>query len=592
MRRAAAYVGAGAVLVGAGAVAFTRRDIQADAVRAGLLSPRSHPALALPSSQTALGLATRDWRVPRLRWDARFALAQDDTSSPPEKAPSGPDDTGSADESEAPVEKFDFVIVGMGTAGFQALSELLLHSPEARILVVSEEDGNAYLRPPLSKDLWDKALFPEGSDPARPRAFRDWDGVPTSVYASADDTEYAAPGIEISRGKQVVDVDTVRKLVLLSDDRLVEYGSVLFATGASPNQIPAVDAVQKAALEEDAAAEVVEQAALLSNHVSTFRSLEDFDRLKGIADSSDKILVVGGGFLGTELATALARYGTRQRDGDLKVAQVFPEAGVMGDSLPPYLVRYATQRVREREGVDVRPGALVEKLEVTAPGNVVITLSNGEEFAVNHVVVAIGVSPSVELGKLGLLEIDPVNGGIVVNNEFEARRDVFVVGDAASYHDHYLGRRRVEHHDHAVHSGKLAARNMLGKRELYKHIPMFWGDISNLSYEVVGEMSSVKYRTFGVWDRSAVNADESSPDDKLQDFKRGVVYYLDDADTVVGVLLWNVWGRIDDARQLIKRGKAYPQTDQGFEDLQRGIQFESDEEEIEESSSTLVPQVQ
>ena len=118
----------------------------------------------------------------------------------------------------------------------------------------------------------------------------------------------------------------------------------------------------------------------------------------------------------------------------------------------------------------------------------------------------------------------------------------------ASYYDAYLGRRRVEHYDQAAASGKHAAKNMTGAREPYMHLPFFWSDVSSMGYEAVGNLDA-KLRTVGVWEKP------ENKDDSKNDFKRGIVYYLGKDDRVVGVILWNLFGKVEDARTVIKRGK-------------------------------------
>jgi len=166
----------------------------------------------------------------------------------------------------------------------------------------------------------------------------------------------------------------------------------------------------------------------------------------------------------------------------------------------------------------------------------------------------------------------------------------------ASYHDTALGRRRVEHHDHAVASGKHAAANMTGARRPYLHIPMFWSDLGSIAYEAVGIIDS-KLKTVGIWEKplefqisestspsSTTTADAAATSSEspttaeipptspsttkelsnwippvaageLTPYNRGVVYYINNDEVVVGAVLWNVFGKTDDARRAIRRGK-------------------------------------
>ena len=146
----------------------------------------------------------------------------------------------------------------------------------------------------------------------------------------------------------------------------------------------------------------------------------------------------------------------------------------------------------------------------------------------------VGIHPNLELAKQAGLQID---NGIVVNEQLQTLDpDIYAAGDAANFFHSALGKRvRVEHEDNAVQMGKLAGRNMAGAHDTYTHIPMFYSDLFELGYEAVGEMNS-KMQMFSDWE---------------EPFKKGVVYYLDDG-RVRGVLLWNVWEKVDEARELMK----------------------------------------
>merc|ERR1712025_978800 len=117
----------------------------------------------------------------------------------------------------------------------------------------------------------------------------------------------------------------------------------------------------------------------------------------------------------------------------------------------------------------------------------------------DHMVVAVGIEPDLALAQASNLEVDKVNGGFKVNSELEAVPDLYVAGDAASFDDPALGRRRVEHHDHAVVSGRLAGENMTGSHKAYTHQSMFWSDLGpDVGYEAIGLVDS-KLPTVGVF---------------------------------------------------------------------------------------------
>lgn len=164
-----------------------------------------------------------------------------------------------------------------------------------------------------------------------------------------------------------------------------------------------------------------------------------------------------------------------------------------------------------------------------------VRTGGGHAFEADGVVAGIGIRPNLDLAKEAGLKVE---NGIIVNERLETSiPDIYAAGDAASFLHAALGKRtRVEHEDNAVQMGKVAGRNMAGGNESYTHVPMFYSDLFELGYEAVGEMSS-KMTTVEDWQE--------------EPFKKGVVYYMEDG-RVRGVLLWNVWEKVDTARALIQ----------------------------------------
>lgn len=268
----------------------------------------------------------------------------------------------------------------------------------------------------------------------------------------------------------------------------------------------------------------------------------------------------------------------------MNVSQIYPEDGNMGKVLPKYLTEWTTNKVR-KEGVNVIPNSTVEHVSYK-DDQVHLRLNNGEELTADQVIVAVGLEPNVELASGAGLEVDPALGGFHVNSELEAKSNIWVAGDAACFYDPNLGRRRVEHHDHAVVSGRLAGENMTGARNPYWHQSMFWSDLGpDVGYEAIGLVDAM-LPTVGVWAKAtkadtpkavveATNeglrsetegeGDEPSPVpteapapapiETSEEFGKGVVFYMK-GKRVVGVLLWNVFNRMSLARKIIKEGKA------------------------------------
>ena len=146
-----------------------------------------------------------------------------------------------------------------------------------------------------------------------------------------------------------------------------------------------------------------------------------------------------------------------------------------------------------------------------------------------------GIHPNLELAKDAGLQAE---NGIIVDEHLQTSApDVYAAGDAANFFHSVLEKRvRVEHEDNAVKMGQLAGRNMAGASESYTHVPMFYSDLFDLGYEAVGELNS-KLQTVSDWE---------------EPFKKGVIYYLDEG-RVRGVLLWNVWEKVEEARALMKQ---------------------------------------
>ncbi|CAO3637451.1 unnamed protein product [Mucor hiemalis] len=472
----------------------------------------------------------------------------------------------------APVKKVQkpYVLVGAGTASFAAAQAIREKDPEANVIIIGDEGYAPYMRPPLSKELW----FSEDPNVAETLVFKDWSGSErNTIYqdiseyeviedASGSDVQSNKPKLLLNKSVSKLNVED--HTVTLNDGSVIYYHKVLLATGGEPKKLPA-------------------QAD--DKNVTTFRSIKDFQKLEKIAKDGAHIVVVGGGFLGSELAVALAHKSGKE---NLKVTQIFPEEGNMANVFPGYLTKWTTTRVRKL-GVDVKDNNTVKSVATDKEsGKAVIQLGNGEFLSVDHVIVAIGIEPRVDLAREAGLEIDEKRSGVVVNAELEARSDVYAAGDMVSFHDVQLGRRRIEHHDHAVLSGRHAGENMVGASRAYNHQSMFWSDLGpEIGYEAVGLIDS-QLSTVSVWAKAtaedtpaaaaaseadspraapggeapaapastassvteAVKAKNPFQDEK---FGKGLVFYVRD-QKIVGLVLFNVFGKVQEARDIINGG--------------------------------------
>ncbi|XP_006825404.1 apoptosis-inducing factor 1, mitochondrial-like [Saccoglossus kowalevskii] len=468
-----------------------------------------------------------------------------------------------------------YLLIGGGTASFAAFRAIRAKDSTAQILIVTAEDHLPYMRPPLSKEFW----FSDDKKAVENLRFKQWNGrersiffEPAAFYCRPNELLYKEKGgVGVATGRKVVELDPVEKKAYLDNGWEIYYDKCLIANGGTPRTLPAlVNADDK-----------------IKKKTTLFRTIDDFKELDRITNNVGSVGIVGGGFLGSELACALAKRG---KENGLKVHQIYPEFGNMARVLPEYLSHWTTNKIIE-EGVDVMPKHRVKSVSLDN-GKLVLKMKEGkDEVKVDHLIVAVGIEANTDLAKTSGLEIDDAHGGYRVNAELEARSNVWVAGDAACFYDIKLGRRRVEHHDHAVVSGRLAGENMTGAGKPYWHQSMFWSDLGpNIGYEAIGITDS-SLPTVGVFakatekdtpkaaseasgeamrsdsEMSAMNEESVPSTDQSaapvlkvpnmdENFGKGVIFYMKDK-IIVGVILWNVFNKMPIARQILKEEKEH-----------------------------------
>ncbi|XP_070699701.1 apoptosis-inducing factor 1, mitochondrial isoform X2 [Pempheris klunzingeri] len=463
-----------------------------------------------------------------------------------------------------------YLLIGGGTASFAAARSIRARDPGAKVLIVTDEPDLPYMRPPLSKELW----FSDDPTVTETLRFKQWNGKersiyfqPASFYINPEELDSAENGgVAVLTGKKVVHMDVRGNKVKLDDDTEISYNKCLIATGGVPRNLQVI---------ERAGEEVMKRTTL-------FRKIEDFKSLDKVSRNIKSITIIGGGFLGSELACALGR---KSNEVNLEVIQMYPEKGNMGKVLPEYLSNWTTEKVK-REGVKIISEALVKSVTYK-DDTLEIKLKDGRLVKTDHIIAAVGLEPNVDLAKSAGLEVDSDFGGFRVNAELQARSNIWVAGDAACFYDIRLGRRRVEHHDHAVVSGRLAGENMTGANKPYWHQSMFWSDLGpDVGYEAIGIVDS-SLPTVGVFAKATAKdtpraateksgtgiRSESETEDTASspvasetpaptmgqhkdDYGKGVIFYLRDK-VVVGIILWNVFNRMPIARKIIKDGEEH-----------------------------------
>jgi 3-phenylpropionate/trans-cinnamate dioxygenase ferredoxin reductase subunit len=381
------------------------------------------------------------------------------------------------------MDSYRYLIVGGGMAADAVCKGIRSVDEAGTIGIVGQEPHAPYKRPPLTKGLW--------TGDAEEKIWR----------------KTEEKGAQLHLGRRVVSIDPAGNRVL--DDAGDEYGyeKLVLATGGTPRRLGGGD-----------------------DDVIYFRDLDDYRRARGLSDEGASFAVIGGGFIGSEMAAALNLAG---RD----VTIVVPEPGIGWRNFPPELAAHVTGEYRRR-GVTVHTEALVDKVEPDG-SQTVVTLKDGRSLTVDAVVAGLGIVPNVELAEsLGLA----VDDGIVVDEygRVDGADDVFATGDVVRFPYQALGKQaRVEHEDHANTHGRVVGANAAGAREAYDHLPFFYSDLFDFGYEAVGE-ADTRLRTIEAW---------------RDPLGKGALAFLDDDDRPRGILTWGIFGKMDAARELIRAGQ-------------------------------------
>lgn len=328
-----------------------------------------------------------------------------------------------------------FVIVGAGLAGATAAEALRAEGFDGRIVLLGEERHRPYERPELSK-----------------RYLRGEGGLDLFVHAPGT---YAEAGIELRTGKTVERIDVAESQVIV-DGEEVPFDRLVLATGAAPRRL------------------LVPGAEL--DGVITLRTLDDAEQLRQRAASAGSIVVVGGGWIGSEVAASLRQLGHRPT---LVVSQEAPLQRVLG---PEVSAAFAT--AHRRHGTRVLAGRSVVAVEGRERVSRV-RLDDGSAVPADLVIVGIGARARDDLAAgAGLAMAD----GVLVDERLETSvPGIFAAGDVASaFHPRYGEHVRVEHWDNAKRQGRVAAANMLGRAAMYDRVPYFFSEQYDLSMEYVG----------------------------------------------------------------------------------------------------------
>jgi 3-phenylpropionate/trans-cinnamate dioxygenase ferredoxin reductase component len=379
-----------------------------------------------------------------------------------------------------------FVIVGASLAGAKAAETLRAEGFDGRVVLIGEETERPYERPLLSKE------YLRGDKPA------------AKLYVHDEDF-YADNDIELLADTRVVSFDPGARVVTLAGGSRMPYSTLLLSTGAAPRPLPLPGADLPG--------------------VRYLRQLGDSDALRAAIPTAGRVVVIGAGWIGSEVAASARQMGA-------EVAIVAPEAvpleRVLGQE-----VGGVYRDLHKEHGVDLHLSTQIDAIVGNGAAGGVRT-TDGLVIEGDLVVVGAGVSPRDELARDAGLTLE--NGIAVDEFLHTSAPDVFAAGDvAATWNTMYQKRIRMEHWANALNQGQAAARNMLGQHTAYTNLPYFYSDQYDLGMEYNGYAAE--------WDRVVLRGDRVG--------REFLAFWLKDGRVLAGMNA-NIWDKGDDIKALIR----------------------------------------
>ena len=387
----------------------------------------------------------------------------------------------------------NIVIVGAGQAGASAILELRGNKYEGKITLIGDESHLPYERPPLSKDV---ILKPE-----------------ETKIEILSEQKLADLGVETIRGNGVAKINAEAKTVELLNGDVVAYDKLLLATGGAARRLPNFDALGK--------------------HVYTLRNLEDSQALVPVLQAGRRIILIGGGVIGLELASS-ARY----KDCQVTVIEMDPM--VMGRCSPQILSEFLLEQHRQNQ-VDVRLETKITDCRLDGE-EVVVTLEGGEELRADAVVYGIGIVPNAQLALDVGLDVDVA---IKVNEHCQtSNADIYAAGDVATQLRDCGNHRRVETWENANLQAGIFARHVMDVEHPKANPAWFWTDQLNINFQFVGDMAADEWQIRGEMD-AAKGADNSF-----------VMYGVTDGQIVAGITV-NAAKEMRHLKKMISKNTAF-----------------------------------
>jgi 3-phenylpropionate/trans-cinnamate dioxygenase ferredoxin reductase subunit len=391
------------------------------------------------------------------------------------------------------VRDVDFLIIGGGVAAGKAAEGIREGSGQGSVVVMTAEQELPYERPPLSKEF------------LRGEAGRE-------KTRTHDEAWYRDHEVEVMMATRASALDPGTRTVTTEVGDQLRYGRLLLATGARviPLGLPGED---------------------LSG-VFYLRTVDDSEQLREAMGRAGRMVVIGGGFIGAEVAASATQMDTQVTL--LEVAETLWTRAV-----GPQLGRFFEEFLRDR-GVDVRVRAKAARVEGDGKVEAVV-LEDGTRIPAEVVVIGVGVRPAVELAEAAGL---PIDNGITVDEQLrvtgERGQGIWAAGDVARADHPMFGPIRIEHWAEALNQGLMAGKNMAGASERYERIPYFFSDQFDLSLSYLGHAGG-SYEL-------VIRGEQEVKQPKF------VAWYLE-AGTPRAALIINDWDAEDPVRDVIRRGQ-------------------------------------
>jgi len=355
-----------------------------------------------------------------------------------------------------PDAAIDYLIIGGGLAGATAAEELRKQDAKGRIVLVSNDNKLPYHRPPLSKEYLRSEIEADGTY---------GDG---GVYVQKPEW-FKEQQIEVITNAEATKLDTRARTVHISNGQTLHFESLLLATGGRPRQLDLPGADLKG--------------------VHLLRTLNDADALRGLINKGTRIVVVGSGFIGMEVAASALTKGAQ-------VTIVEPQERPWASLVSEEVANFFSQKFQQN-GADLRYSHAALAFTAGSDGkvnNVRIAPTSDknktEDIPCDLVIAGIGIQLNTEIAQQAGLDVDKRHG-IVVDEHLETQvEDIFAAGDVAAYPDPIVGLMHFEHWDNALSSAQTVANNMIGRDLPYRHIPYFFSDQFDISVNMLGYPSN------------------------------------------------------------------------------------------------------